>query len=245
MASPCGANCSYTTTFEGPYVHCNASTNTSLYDHATGNFNIYTGNWFSPLGESLNPALFYNGTYTQARFNATTLTPIQVNGTDLDGNGTSAFLQLGSISCTPGRANFTVINTYENNILSREVSSQPIDTLISLVEPNHDQVVICPGFGATTGDGLGTTPANWSSYALDFYRDTNMMIIHGSIFSWLNGSFVGFLEYSPNLATVGPSTSPRPTYEPLWKEQIITTNEGQAVSLAGIFMFFHSSQTIG
>lgn len=217
-------------------MNCNTSTEVVYQADATGTFGIYTGHWFAPPGENPNPRLFYNGTYTQARFNATTLDPIQVNGTLLDGSGnSSALLQVKRTSCTPGRANFTVVNTYESNVLTREVTSKPIDTLISLVVPTHDNVVVVPGFGATTGYGLGTLPANWSSHALDFYRDANMMIIHGSVFSWLNGSFQGFFEYNPSVATSGPSRTAQPSYVPVWNEEITTTTEGQAVNQAGMF----------
>lgn len=244
MASPCGSNCSYTMTFEGPYMNCNTSSNVSYHDSATGTFNIYTSKWSSPPQQSLNPRLFYNGTYTQARFNASTLLPLQVNGTDQNGNSSSALIQQDSISCIPGRANFTVVNTYENNILSREVTSEPIDSLISLVTTNHQNLVVVPGFPAVTGTGLGTTPTNWSSYALDYYRDTNMMIIHGAIASWLNGTFQGFFEYNPKVATIGPSESPQPSYDPLWREQINTNTDGQAVNVAGMHKLSASCKAI-
>ncbi|KUJ24318.1 uncharacterized protein LY89DRAFT_727350 [Mollisia scopiformis] len=235
MPSPCGVNCSYTMSFEGPYMNCNSSSDVLYYDDATGIFNIYTGQWFSPLAVNPNPTRFYNGTYTQAFFNATTINPIQVNGSLLDGNGnSSALVQQGSIVCAPGRANFTVTNNYENNVWSRNVSSEPIDTLINLAVPTHDHVVIVPGFGAASGTGPGTTPANWSLYALDYYRDTNIMTIHGSLSSWLNGSFQGFFADGENFPVIGPSVigDPYGSYLPLWNEQIVTTTEGQAVSIA-------------
>lgn len=236
MPSPCGANCSYTMSFEGPYMKCTTSSSILHYDDATGIFNAYTGQWFSPIDAVHDTRHSHNGTYTRSIYNATTLNGIQVNGSLLDGNGnSSALVQEDSIACTPGRAHFTVAYNYTNNIMSRNVSSQPVDSLINLIVPTHENIVIVPGFPAPNGTALGTVPANWSSFALNYYRDNNIMAIHGAVSSWLNGSFQTFFADGQNRPVTGESTAgtPFPSYLPLWEEQIKLTSDGQAVSISG------------
>jgi hypothetical protein len=219
--------------FEGPYFDCNTTTDEMLYHDAKRFFDIYTGLWFSPVAESQNPALFYNGTYTQAYFNSTTLTPLQVNGTDLDGMGNSSVLmQQNTTLCVPGRAKYTVNNTWVNNVQNRTFSMEPIDQLISLVVPTYGNEVIVPGFCAPSGDGLGTVPANWSSDALVYYRDNNMMTIFASMMSWLNGTFSAYLASGVN-PVVGPYGE-YATYVSYWTEEVASTGSGVANSEGGL-----------
>jgi hypothetical protein len=233
VGSPCGSNCSYVVEFEGPYVDCNTITDEVLYHSAEGFFNIYTGLWFSPVEESPNPALFYNGTYTQANFNSTTLTPLQVNGTDLDGsNSSSVLMQQETTLCVPGRAKYTVNNTWVNNVQNRTFSVEPIDQLISLVVPTYGNEVIVPGFCEPSGVGLGTVPANWSTNALAYYRDNNMMTIFASMMTWLNGTFSAYLASGVN-TVVGPDVA-FATYVSYWTEDVTSTISGVADSAGGI-----------
>jgi hypothetical protein len=231
LASPCESNCSYVMEFEGPYFDCNTATDEVLYHSAAVYFNIYSGLWFSPVQESPNPALFYNGTYTQANFNSTTLAPLQINGTDLDGTGNSSVLmQQNTTLCVPGRAKYTVNNTWVNNVQTRTFVTEPIDQLISIVVPTHGNEVIVPGFCESSGLGLGTVPANWSTDALAYYRDNNMMTIFTSMMSWLNGTFSAYLASSVNPVVLPGNYS---TYVSYWTEDVTSTISGVANSAGG------------
>ncbi|TVY80729.1 hypothetical protein LSUE1_G003442 [Lachnellula suecica] len=225
--SPCGANCSYTTGFEGPWIECNNTQTTNLYDDASQNFTIYSGQWISQAGNIISSHNTYNGTYSNANFNSTTLTPLVANGTDLDGKGnTSAIVQLDNTLCLPGRAKYTVNHTYKNNIYNRTVTAEVIDRLINLNQLTHDSIVPIPGF--TDVNGLGTTPANWSSHALAYYRDNNMMAIFTAMMSWLEGEFVAYLANGRNLSIVGPGFE-EPSYQLAWVEAVNSLSSGSSV----------------
>jgi len=200
MASPCGTNCSYTVTFEGPYVECKSMTTLSNINYSTQNGTIYpyesysthTGQRSAPAQASL-VQLVYNGTYSLDQFNATTLTPISMNRTTSPSTATpyypfttsSLLVQQNNTICSPGRASYIVNNTFENNVQKMVVSMEPIDRLINLALPTHNSIVLVPGFCNGTGFGLGTTPANWSTDALNFYRDNNMMAILDATMGWV------------------------------------------------------------
>lgn len=77
MPSPCGTNCSYIVEFEGPYMECNSTTSTQLFDDAAVSFLVYSGNWTAPLANLLNQRLRYNGTYSLNNSRSVALTPIK------------------------------------------------------------------------------------------------------------------------------------------------------------------------
>jgi len=69
MSSPCGANCSYITTFDGPYFQCNSTSEniTQSVSDAT----IYEGLWVTPPPLPGPSALFFPG-YPNSRFTTST-----------------------------------------------------------------------------------------------------------------------------------------------------------------------------
>jgi hypothetical protein len=187
---------------------------------------IYSGQWNSPSAANLIQSS-YNGTYTLANFSTTTLTPISVP----DAN--SPFLiQQDNVVCTPGRANYTVHNTYVNNVHPRYVTREPIDKLTNLAITTHESTVIIPGFCANVGYSYGTAPANWSAEALAFYRDNNMMAIFDAMMSWLGGEFIA------TLAPVDMTNDPGGPLSWLmaWEERVVTLVNGVSVSLGGKFI---------
>lgn len=199
MASPCGVNCIYTQVFEGPYFQCNtASTNVSwphIGIHNSDIFPAYTGEWNSGSeivgGNPIHQKL-YNGTYSLATFNTSTYEPISID-VDMDSGMGTALLQQDNTTCIPGRALYTVVNKYENNILNASYRAEPIERLVNLAIPNHDHAVIVPGVVKALSAELGTIPANWTSSTIAIYRDTNLMAICGAMLSWFNGNYTGLL----------------------------------------------------
>ncbi|KAM3158469.1 hypothetical protein ABEW05_000919 [Botrytis cinerea] len=207
--SPCGVNCSFVVEFEGPTLDCNSSstniTSSVMRNSSTffPEFTIYSGNW-SDLTLA-TPALrhvLYNGTYTNANWQSSTLSlldaelnTVNANLANLTSTLNTSMIQ-DNLYCTPGRALYTVNNTYISNVLTRNVTTTFISPLTNLVLHTHDNSVIVPGFtnvsGIISGYVFGNVPANWSAEALDYYRDLNMMTILDTMFYYLAGEFKAF-----------------------------------------------------
>ncbi|KAM0160761.1 hypothetical protein ACHAPG_002825 [Botrytis cinerea] len=229
QSSPCGSNCSYEIQYEGPWIDC-VNSSSQYYLKTNDTFTIYNGTWSSKISASLAHST-YNGTYTQATFNSSTLTPIKANGIHdvgaLGGEAMEALVQEDLLVCSPGRALFTVNNIWEDNIQRREYDVAPISQLTNLALLTHQSEVIVPGFCAETGTGYGTGPANWSTAALDWYRDNNMMTIFASMLSFLDG------EYLARLVATNSSIKHNDTayYTDIaWQEAIVGNNDFLAQS---------------
>jgi hypothetical protein len=234
MNSPqtCGVNCSYTLQFEGPYTECSTNSSSTVYtQNLTADWTIYSGQWISPAEATLVQSL-YNGTYTLAHLNTTTLTPLSISTNKTGGTALetliSATIQTDTTICTPGRANYTVQNTWLNNIYSRNVTRVPVDKLINLELLTHDSSVSVPGFLLKSTYNYGTAPANWSAAALAFYRDNNYMAMFSALMSWLNGEFQGTIA-----KTVINGLPEIITYEVGWDEQMYTSPNGVTISTGG------------
>ncbi|TGO65516.1 hypothetical protein BCON_0002g01010 [Botryotinia convoluta] len=204
--SPCGVNCSFVIEFEGPTLDCNSSS-TNITSSVTSNsttlfpeFTIYSGNWSDlTLATPALRQVLYNGTYTNAHWQSSTLSLLDTEVNTVDAtfiNETSTLntsMIQNNLYCTPGRALYTVNNTYISNILTRNVTTTFISPLTNLVLHTHDNSVIVPGFtnasGITSGYDFGSNPANWSAEALAYYRDLNMMTILDTMFYYLSGEF--------------------------------------------------------
>ncbi|CZR55289.1 uncharacterized protein PAC_05176 [Phialocephala subalpina] len=230
MPSPCGANCSYVVEFEGPYVECTNSSQTAVVVNSDG-LQIYTGDWISPASAQLAQSL-YNGTYTLAHLNTTTLTPISVNVLKSLPNSTTpttyVTVQQDNTICSPGRAKYTLNHTYVNNVHSRNVTMEPVDRLIDLALQTHGGIVVVPGFTLNKTFAYGTQPANWSTNALNFYRDNNHMAILDAMMSWLAGSFNASLQYAD---ADSPSTAlSNSSYDLAWEESFISFTNGVSMS---------------
>ncbi|KAH8597659.1 hypothetical protein B0O99DRAFT_508321 [Bisporella sp. PMI_857] len=223
--SPCGPNCTYNLDFEGPWMTCTTSNTTKFLNSIAPPYPIYQGEWTSAPTASRGPSR-YNGTYTLANFNSTTLTPVYADrrGTIGYANGT-LLVQADNIICSPGRATFKVNNTYNGNVLTRFFTVTPNDKLINLAITTYHGTVKVPGMQAAAGYGFGTTPANWSNDALAYYRDQNIMTIFSSMMSWLNGSFMAYpVSYEPSQSSDLNDTMTNLA----WREEITTTSTGLA-----------------
>ncbi|TVY90270.1 hypothetical protein LAWI1_G004346 [Lachnellula willkommii] len=109
----------------------------------------------------------------------------------------SLLIREDQLFCSPARANYTINNTYINNIHTRTISTAPVDRLINLAPASHDSEVLVPNFGTSNSDrtGLiyGTTPANWSAYATAYYRDMNHISLIESMMYYLNGTTTAYI----------------------------------------------------
>ncbi|KAF7863980.1 hypothetical protein EAF04_006945 [Stromatinia cepivora] len=209
--SPCGENCSFVLEFEGPTLECNSSSKnitTSQIGNAATDFpffTIYSGNWtsdFSPA-TSAPPNVLSNGTYTNAYWQSSTLTlldaEITVINSTLHNTTTTTTTTLNTsttqnnLYCIPGRALYTINNTYISNMLTRNISSTFISPLSNLQLSTPNNSIAVPGFanisGMATDHGFGNVPANWSVEARAYYRDLNMMMIVNTMFYYLAGGY--------------------------------------------------------
>jgi hypothetical protein len=199
LQSPCGVNCSYVMEFEGPWLEC-ANSTTSFFNES-GEFSIYDGSWTDPRTASVTQSL-YNGTFSIANFNSSTLTPVAYNN-----DNQSVLIQQNNLLCLPARAKFTINNTWTNNVQKREVSSETISRLVNLEPLSHDSEVTVSGFCSTTGSGLGTAPANWTDYALSFYRDLNHISVISAMMYYLDGSVIASDNVVTDLSAIVNSPS--------------------------------------
>jgi len=241
MTSPCGANCSYVMEFEGPWVECTNATETFFINDTLSRIPIYSGQWLAPPVAYPGFRPKYNGTYTLANFSSTTLVPLMANRAIFEGEANSSlFVQQNTIICSPGRASFRVNNTYHNNLYRRSVTVKPIDKLINLALTTYNGAVKVPGINREVGYGFGATPANWSSEALAYYRDQNMMTIFSAMLSWLNGNFVATAGTSDALTGNNATTITNLH----WKESITTLRSGLAMRDSGTYQKFHSIHSV-
>ena len=242
MSTPCGVNCSYVVEFQGPYFDCNASSPINTHnDFSLGDIPIYNGTWFEPRN-AFEIQSTYNGTFTLANFVSSTFTPIAANEDvfhDKPINNGSIILQQNNLICIPGRASYTINNTYVNGAHIRTVIAEPIDPLINLCPLTYHSEVVVPGFNDYSNSPLylGTGSANWSSYALGYYRDNNIMTIFDALMGQLQGSYIAQLQVPTELNLDAPSNSSEWFGNLVWNAYVETTETGGTFSSAGKLPF--------
>jgi hypothetical protein len=191
MPSPCGANCSYTIQFEGPYLECVNNTKKNItYTYRWDAYpQIYQGRWdpFSSVKRSSTSPL---PKYSEYFLNTT----IMENPFALSSNSDhdTLIVTTENLVCRPFRAMYTIGNKYEIHIQTLDISAKPVEQLV-----NVEGFQSVPGFcqsgsgqdNLTPGLGYGSLPANWSDVALAWYRDLNMMNIIGSTLIPLMGYY--------------------------------------------------------
>lgn len=238
--SQCGANCSYTTSFEAPWFQCNTSRTEYIHGDGSAIFPIYAANWTAPLRASKTTT--YNGTYTLAIFNSTTLIPIEANGTDVTGTrDTSVKLQQDQTTCIPGRAMYTVNHIWSNNILTRDATAKPLGPLRNLAIRTYEGIIGVGGFAVNppaneSGFRFGTERAEWSPEALELYTDNNMMAIFSALMSHIVGEYSGFL--APGGFAPAVQEGNFSSYELVWNDVVRTQNSGRTLSRGGMTVLF-------
>jgi len=211
VPSICGNNCSYVVEFEGPYLGCTNYTSMVWFNTTNmGNYTmaLFDGHLFDPgQNGGLSYNGIHNGTYSTDYYNASTLTPVMANFAAMtDGYNTSVLARNDTISCTFQRAKYTVNNTYVNSVHSRDIVAEPIDKIVNLIPPTHDYIVVVPGITNANGSDWGTAPANWSDYALAYYRDLQHSELIEAMLYYLDGNFTGYAAQTAN--TTNSTTVP-------------------------------------
>lgn len=201
--------------FEGPYLGCEHSTsadwyNTTSYQITVGNLSvyIYQGSVYDP-GQIAGPGppLPNKGPYSANYYNGTTLYPLVANKAALTNSAnTSVLARSDNVQCSFQRAKYTINHQYINSVHSRSIIAEPIDKLVNLIPPTHDNAISVPGVGVPKGFDFGTTPANWSDSAKAVYRDLQHCQIIDSMLYYIDGNFTGYP--SPTANTTNSTTTP-------------------------------------
>jgi hypothetical protein len=186
LPSPCGVNCSYELAFEGPYVQCTNASSYTYLNMTDFSFQIYTGTF-----GALSNTSCYRNVYRKSGimyFNTTTLIPLEFDTYTL-----SLLVEVNNLSCVPFRANYSITNTYENNIQKTKVTTIPIEPLVNFNQNctlQGPETIEVPGFSSGGNGWVGTNPANWSGDALAWYRDLQIMALFDAMAIPLSGNYI-------------------------------------------------------
>jgi hypothetical protein len=171
----------------------------------TAPWNIYSGYWTNKTGGpdqlSLTPPIRQSFPSPPIDFdNSFESSALSLIAVSYDDTGASrALINQYNLSCVPWRATYTLHNKYENYIQNLTVSTNPLGPLVDLyqLEDKHPGVVVPDLFvmvAPFTGSDLITwvpnrDPVNWSSNALAWYRDLNLMSLIGTMTSTIAGAY--------------------------------------------------------
>lgn len=166
IPTPCGANCSYTTTFDGPYFLCNTSfANTSSINNLVA---IYNGTY------DANTATFYTTSWSPTAMSDESLIATQQN-----------------LTCLSYKARYILDNEYQNSVQSLKVSAvalQPLaSSLFELFSRNYGVVQNLTENPSNALDSI--TTVNWTTTGLERYRDINLMNIIDVVRKALAGTY--------------------------------------------------------
>lgn len=167
MDSPCGMNCSYEISFDGPYFNCNHT----ITDHITpGDYNtssahvqIYTGNWTTaqnkPDGGIIRDYRIENLEVHDFFLNASSAYQLSY--------ATHAF------TCRPRRAKYHVVQQFRNGQQSSTVTTRDAQDLVSMDEM------------------LYFSKDNMTAGVVDQIRDRNIMTLIVAMANVLTGTVTG------------------------------------------------------
>ncbi|KAE8153275.1 hypothetical protein BDV25DRAFT_169157 [Aspergillus avenaceus] len=159
--SPCGVNCTYEISFDGPYLNCNQTTtqdSVPTFHHNTSYrlLEIYSANWTTDSG-FLRDYRLKNIDVDHIAKNHTS------NHTTLEYNTTV-------VTCRPSRAKYHVVQDFRNGQQSSTVTTQDPQDLVSL------------------DDYIHFTEYNITSDIVDQIRDRNLMALIIAMTGVLTGS---------------------------------------------------------
>lgn len=258
MPSHCGANCSYTVAFYGPWLQCNESSSNvtlvqyeSLFSNATLIseeilfWSIYNGHWNSPPHafvpvDQIDDNFMWSTDPVKSTFSTTTLTQLAAEANSLDFLATQ-----NNLTCSPARATYTVHNSYENNVQAMNISVTDIQPLVDLYQTKSGvpgvSVDSVPGVFSSDGTEMGTVEVKWSHNATAWYRDLNLMNLIGVTTDAIVGSYiVDRVAYtkSPITYPIYLSSVGNITYDFGWEDSLATENNGIQVLGLGISNYF-------
>lgn len=182
IPSPCGSNCSYTISFDGPWLDCNASVdNNAPWPENVSAFSAYWINTANPKSELLTVP------YTPNSNSAFKVTTSVINDDTL--------LSQNTLHCVPSRAIYTINVSYVNSIQTMNVSGVFKEHLVNLWQVHNHRYpgIVVPEFFDASGY-FGKIPAEWDNDTLTWYRDDNLLTLIAASASSLTGSFFAIEE---------------------------------------------------
>ncbi|KAE9368417.1 hypothetical protein N431DRAFT_485940 [Stipitochalara longipes BDJ] len=106
--------------------------------------------------------------------------------------------------------NYSIQNTWVNNVYSQQVTKVQVDKLINLEILNHGGGIIFPSITQNGTYNCGTAPANWTTATLAFYRDNNYIAMFDPLMSWLeNGTIIDNTRFNSIPNTCNSSSHPQ------------------------------------
>ena len=185
MPSPCGLNCTYNLIFDAPYLSCNKSSTTMHPSIPSDSImaTVYEANWAS-IGPNPNEPAPQGPFYLKALQNCTedwlsTHEPSTVTCTQ------------ETLSCYPRRAEYHVLQSFENGQQQSTVQFGEISDLVSLD-------------GAPAPES-GSHDLTWNLYANSttaaYIRDANILGLIMSMTHSLSGSYSTILDPNPQSLT--------------------------------------------
>lgn len=137
--SPCGANCSYSTTFDGPYFICNTSTANSTFSNRS-----FFNQWPSPIyNESSSFSASENfadssKNLSNSAFLVTNWSPVALN---VNGSMNLLLATQHNLTCMPYRAQYALLNRYENFVQNMEITTTSLQHIVSFNDANLSSII--------------------------------------------------------------------------------------------------------
>lgn len=197
MTSPCGANCSYTLTFQAPSLQCAPlEINYDILDEnfAMGN-PAFEGLVFDPYLALSLPAgdVDPSGSILPSRFTFTTYDILGINSSNFDHPAIA--VRANILKCTPASTTYTAEYNYTSNVLTTIISNDSVRDITNLSAPAQGlDGVFFPGSVSQQGLDSGiwvfeNEPLLWTDGWLAWYGNLQLMAIINSMTNSLNGSY--------------------------------------------------------
>lgn len=206
IPSPCGANCSYTTTFYGPYFVCNTSTANETFTGGAAIGYSFGNNTSASIGHSF-PNVIYNGassineinefafqsSSTGPSFQTTLWSPLASGSDEL-----SLIATKQNMTCLPYRAQYALSNRYENGIQSTKISASPLRPLVSMDLEIQALLLVSNVSDANISDTIHynisnpikpNTTLDWGEASIARYCDLSLVNIVGVVATALSGEY--------------------------------------------------------
>lgn len=181
--------------FDGPQFICNSSSSQpKVYSDDQP---IYEGKYFTDFTYALDAldthptpidiwTPFASINHSRTNFKIMTWSPVA-------GASTGELLAIQQIqTCVPWRAQYNLRNSYFNNIQNMEISTTPMEPIVSFYESAIHLEDTPPLYLGSFKKSLNfsTTLVNWSSTDLQRYRDLNLINIINAVVGSLVGSYI-------------------------------------------------------
>ena len=205
IPSPCGANCSYTTTFDAPYFQCMTVLSNFTVDvkkMVGGQAQAYTGVFTSDdlkdqrRGKETNT---FHNTAPELKAlglsNATLVTKLQ-SPIAISADRGMVLMSKEEMTCSAAQVSYTVTNTFRGTVLSTNITAASVRPLSSFYQIplenlyGNDTVpgLLLPGF-YDKSLVLGTGLVNWTEQSLLWYHDLNLINVIDTVSSSIAGGY--------------------------------------------------------